>query len=542
MTKKSFFLEKIRTNVLFQSVEESVSEKVINSLKAVEYPAGKIIFEDNTKGNCLYLVLAGSVKISKQPKIGEEIILGILHDGDFFGEVDLIDRRQRSARATAVTGCTFARLGRREFDFLLRNSREFALNLLHMVTLRLRSNNLTYVQHQESNLIAVQQQLEKTLRLVEASKIINSSLDIDKLLDLIFRTAAKTVGADRGTLYLIDEISKEIWSKVQQGSDRIEIRLAIGSGIAGSVAATGETVNIQDAYKDSRFNPKIDQITGYRTKSTLCMPMKNRDRKIIGVFQLLNKAKGFFTKEDESFIEAYSIHASIAVANAQLAQQMVQSERLSAVGRMASGIIHDIKNPMGILRISAQVIKKKAENEEAIRLAGEMIQQVDRFMAMTQEILDFARGVSVMNLQKLDFNELIETLIVILERDLGRRNVKLIKNFDYSGNITVDPDKLLRVFYNIASNAVDAMPDTGKLMLNILRKDKWLVVEFIDKGCGMNDEVKAKIFEPFYTHGKKHGTGLGMSIVKKIMDDHKGKIEIESKVGKGSTIRLFLPL
>ncbi|MDI6766724.1 MAG: GAF domain-containing protein [Bacteroidota bacterium] len=542
MTGKTTIFDRVHKNALFHSVEKSLIRSIFTALKELKFSNGSIIFEDEDEGNYLFLVLSGGVKISKRMKNGAEIVLGILHEGDFFGELDLIDRRQRSARASAIGDCLLARLGKREFDKLLKISPAFMLNLLHMITLRLRTNNLTYVLHQESNLITLHQRLEKIHKLVEASKIVNSSLDLDQLLDLIFQTAARTVSADRGTLYLVDEATKEIWSKVQKGASKIEIRLPMGTGIAGTVASEGKTINIPDAYKDPRFNPKIDQLTGYRTKSTLCMPMKNKADKIIGVFQLLNKTKEPFTKEDEEFIEAFSVHAAIAIENAKLAQQMIQSERLSAVGKMASTIIHDIKNPMNILRLSAQVIKKRTDDKETAKLTEEMINQIDRFVAMTQEILDFARGVSLLNIQTVNFNETIETFMYIVEKDLSRHKVKVIKNFNYSGKLKVDPDKLLRVFLNITGNAADAMPLGGTISIKTYQAHDQLAIDFVDKGCGMTEEVRTKIFDPFFTSGKKHGTGLGMAIVKKIVDDHKGKVEVESKVGKGTTIRIFLPL
>ena len=542
MAHKISHLEKIRKNVLFQSVEHSILQTICSTLKEIKFTDGKVIFEDKTEGNCLFLVLSGSVKISKHLRTGEEVVLGILHEGDFFGELDLIDRRQRSARATANGDCTLAKLEKKDFDKLLKLSPAFAMNLLHMVTLRLRTNNLTYVLHQESNLVALHQQLVKTRQVVEASKIINSSLDLDRLLELVFQTAARTVGADRGTLYLLDETKNELWSKVQKGSSSIEIRLPVGAGIAGSVAATGETINIPDAYKDQRFNRKIDQATGYKTKATLCMPMKNRNGKIIGVFQLLNKTKSVFTKEDEEFIEAFSVHASIAIENARLAQQMIQNERLSAVGRMASTIIHDIKNPMCIIRLSAEVLKNKTGSEETKKLAEEMIQQIDRFISMTQEVLDFARGISTLNLERVNFSESMETMMEIIEKNLTKWNVKLVKDFKFSKSIVVDEEKLLRAFYNIAGNASEAMPNGGMLKVNIFKSNGQLVIEFVDNGTGMTEEIRAKMFEPFFTYGKKHGTGLGMAIVKKIIDDHKGRIEVESKIGKGTTVRLFLPI
>jgi signal transduction histidine kinase len=274
----------------------------------------------------------------------------------------------------------------------------------------------------------------------------------------------------------------------------------------------------------------------------LCMPMRNRDGKIIGVFQMLNKKGGPFTSEDEEFNNALSIHASIAIENERLAQEMINSERLSAVGRMASTIIHDIKNPMGTLRVYAQVMKKKSGNEEAGKLADEMIHQVDRFVNMAQEILDFSRGVSATNIQETEFGEVMEGVLLFIEKDLTKRNIKLERHLGFQGKVKVDTDKIVRVFYNIASNAADAMPNGGSLTVTTEESGGMVKVDFKDTGTGMPEEVKRRIFEPFVTYGKKHGTGLGMSIVKKVMDDHKGKIEIETELGKGTTMRLLFPL
>ena len=273
----------------------------------------------------------------------------------------------------------------------------------------------------------------------------------------------------------------------------------------------------------------------------LCMPMKNKDGKIIGVFQLLNRTDGAFTKDDEEFIDALSAHASVAVENARVAQEMVQNERLSAIGRMASTIIHDIKNPMSTLRVYAQVMKRKSGNEEAGKLADEMIHQVDRFVNMTQEILDFTRGVSSMNIQELEFGEVMSSVLDFIEKDLTKNNVQLVRQTEFSGKVNLDQDKMVRVFYNIASNSRDAMPQGGSLTVKTVRDNGFVRIEFTDTGSGMPDEVKKRIFEPFMTYGKKHGTGLGMAIVKKVIDDHKGKIEIDSEMGKGTTIRIVIP-
>jgi len=543
MTDESTLYNQVRFNVLFENVQQEQVKEILPSLTFKEFKGGEIIFEDESFGKSLFLLISGTVKVTKRSRVGDEAVLAILHAGDFFGELELIDEQPRSARATAVSDIQVAEMTAETFHQMLQKSTVFTANLLRMLSLRIRTSNQTFLLQGEQSVEIMRRKMNLMDKLVEASKIVNSSLEIDKLLELILQTATSTVEAERGTLYLVDDIKKELWSKIAQTSGEIvEIRLPIGKGIAGYVAATGETINISDAYSDPRFNPEVDKKYGYRTKTILCMPMKDKEGKIIGVFQLLNKKGNVFTKEDEDFINALSIHATIALENAKLAQQMVSSERLSAVGRMASTIIHDIKNPMGTLRVYAQVMKKKAADEEVTKLADEMIRQVDRFVNMTQEILDFSRGVSSLNIQETEFSDLMEMVLNFIEKDLTKRNVKLVRNDKFRGLVNVDADKVMRVFYNIAGNAADAMPNGGQLTVNTLEKDGFVVVEFVDTGTGMPPEVKAKIFEPFVTYGKKHGTGLGMAIVKKIVDDHKGKIEIDSEMGKGTTVRLLFPL
>ncbi|MDI6802871.1 MAG: GAF domain-containing sensor histidine kinase [Bacteroidota bacterium] len=384
--------------------------------------------------------------------------------------------------------------------------------------------------------------MDKFHQLLEAAKLVNSTLELDRLLPIILSNAVNATNADRGTVFLIDETKQELWSKVFQGDELAEIRLPINSGIAGRVTETGTTINISDAYKDKRFNPEIDKQTGYTTKSILCMPLKNKNGKILGVFQLLNKKIGNFTEEDEDYINAFSIHASLAIENTNMAQQMVQSERLSTVGRMANTIIHDIKNPMATMRLYTQLLKNKVGNEEAAKMTDEIVRQIDRFVKMTQEILDFSRGVSATNFEATNVEQFINEVITFFEKDFTKRKISITKKINFDGIVKLDPDKMMRVIYNLAGNAADAMKDGGNFTITVCKENSFLTMAFTDTGTGMTEEVKSKIFEPFFTYGKKHGTGLGMAIVKKIIEDHHGTIEIDSEAGKGTTLKIKLPI
>ncbi len=541
--KKISLLEWLQRNILFSNVDPKVLSRVAPRLSLQTIKAGEMIFDESSRGRELYLLCQGRVKIEKYTKFGVDSLLAVLHEGDFFGELSLLDGLPRSARADALDECMIISLNLPEVRWLLEQSPQFSSNLLANLAIRLRTMDQTYVVELDRNALALKEKLDRLNRLIEASKIVNSAIDIDRLLGLILDVAVRGTGADRGTLYLADETSNELWSKVAQGrNNMVEIRLPIGRGLAGYVAKTGETVNIADAYKDPRFNPEIDKRSGYRTRNVLCMPMRNKESKIVGVFQLLNKHEGSFGSDDEAFIDGLSVHAAIALENARMAREMVQSERLSAVGRMASTIIHDIKNPMATLRIYAQVIQKKSPTEESAQLAEEIIRQVDRFVNMTQEVLDFSRGISEIRSEEVVLGEVLDSMLTFVERDLAKRNVVMVRQFDYTDRCMMDIDKVVRIFYNIAANAADAMKDGGTLTVRSVKRGDYVLIEFSDTGCGIPDEIRNRIFEPFFTHGKKHGTGLGLAIVKKIMEDHNGTVELESEAGKGTTVRLCFPL
>ncbi len=174
--------------------------------------------------------------------------------------------------------------------------------------------------------------------LIDASKHLNTTFNLEELLSIILHLATKNLNAERGTIYLIDEKSNELWSKVLKGEGLVEIRLPLGTGIAGTVAQTGETVNLKDASKDKRFFSGFDKRSGFRTKTMLCMPMKNRLGTIVGVFQIINKKQGSFDKEDELFLKAFSEHAALAVENARLHQTSLESERVQKELQIAGEI------------------------------------------------------------------------------------------------------------------------------------------------------------------------------------------------------------
>ena len=321
MSSTSARFERLRRNVLTETLTGAEFASLRKDFTERHYRSGEVILEDQTDGEEVHLIVEGRVRITKRTRHGRETLLALLHPGDFFGELELIDGRPRAARVTAIDDCTTFTINRESFERLIRGNGEVSYRLLQALSVRLRTVDNQFMAEIDRYAEHTGRELLRLRRLIEATKVLNSTLDLDKLLGVILETALGLVEGDRGTVYVVDREKQQLWSRAVKGGRRIGIRLPMGSGIAGFVAATGDTLNIPDAYFDPRFNPEIDRKSGYRTQSILCMPMKNKEGVIVGVFQLLNKHGGSFTRDDETILEALSVHAAIALENARLYEQ-----------------------------------------------------------------------------------------------------------------------------------------------------------------------------------------------------------------------------
>ena len=169
--------------------------------------------------------------------------------------------------------------------------------------------------------------MEELSSIIEATKRLNSTLDLGELIRIILNLATRQTGAARGTVFLVDREHNEIWSLVGLGLDQHVIRLPLNRGIAGWVAREGSAVRIDNAYDDPRFEPDVDRKLGFKTQQLLCLPIRNEDDAIIGVLQLLNKGEPF-NEEDQAFLDALSSHVALALERAQLHREHIEKEKM----------------------------------------------------------------------------------------------------------------------------------------------------------------------------------------------------------------------
>jgi len=379
-------------------------------------------------------------------------------------------------------------------------------------------------------------------KIIIAAQIVSSNIRISDVMKDILDVAADLIQADKGTLYLIDKEKNELWSLIASGEERREIRLQIGTGFAGYVAKSGETLNIADVNNDPRFKANFDSSSGYKTKSMICFPMKNNKDEIIGVLQLINSANGEFSARDEEFLAALSIHAAIALQNADNVEKLLQTERVKSLSKMTNFLIQDIKKPVLVGKRYAEHLRTKNLPSDVTQIIDMLIEQLNQIADIVQTTSGYSEGNITLKIFSISLNSVIADYASRVEQYVEGRNCQITSEYDKDVTVKLDVKEFFQCYMHIIKNACDAMPEGGKILVSTKKVDRRVEIHFQDGGLGIEEGFKDKVFEPFMSFGKKEGTGLGLSITKKIVEAHNGTIRFESKVGEGTLFIISLPI
>jgi signal transduction histidine kinase len=232
------------------------------------------------------------------------------------------------------------------------------------------------------------------------------------------------------------------------------------------------------------------------------------------------------------------------VFNDQYIREVFESERLTLVGRFASSIVHDLKNPLNIIGISADMACMPTATPESRQVAKVRIRkQVDRISNMVNELLEFTRGAHTnFVLAQVDYKTFVEQLIEEIQQEVALKSVKIeYVNRAPSAQMRINPQRLSRVFHNLIGNAADALQGGGTVKMRFNWAGQEMVTELEDSGKGIAPQILDRLFQAFATYGKSNGTGLGLSICKKIVQDHKGRIYARNLPNGGALFGFTLP-
>jgi len=262
---------------------------------------------------------------------------------------------------------------------------------------------------------------------------------------------------------------------------------------------------------------------------------------------ILKSVSDMVRQSNENFVEGLRARArDLEQANQALREaqhELLVRDRLSTLGKFSSLILHDIRNPISILRsLGEMILLNTADQAKVERNAGKIICEADRLNQIASELLDYSRGEIRLNMTVVNLREFFARLLDAIEERFRSRGIETQVDVDFPDALIMDEQRMFRVFLNLADNARKAMLHGGRFSIKAFREDRTLKVEVSDTGVGMDAEVQKRIFEPFYSHASQGGTGLGMSIVKSVIEAHHGTLHVSSQPGAGTTFRIGLPI
>ena len=448
-------------------------------------------------------------------------------------------------------------------DYIRAGVRHIHSIPIDTVRLRAQIERCLWMTQPQYKLKTLQQDVaERTKSLdtfLDISRAITANLrnDLDTLLRRIAEETSKILNAERTSLFIYDKEHGCLWSRVAEGEGGRTITLGMDEpGIIVHVARIGQPLRVDDAYREPLFNREVDRITGYHTRTILCFPVRNYHGELIGVMETMNKKSGMFDYADERLLSIMSFLFASAIENAQLYEAVrhqirenesleaskIQADRLAIVGQMASSIIHDIRSPLAIIRGYAELaVTGAVSTEKRQRFANTITSEVRRLRDMAEELQEFSEGTHAVELNAISLHEVIEEVVDFLDSNFRDRGIHIIHHAQYTGQLMLDAPRIKRILHNLTGNAADAMPDGGTLMITAARVAEYVHLEIHDTGSGIPDEIRERIFDPFVTHGKTHGTGLGLAVVRRIVEEHHGDVSVSSST-TGTTFTIRLPL
>jgi signal transduction histidine kinase len=376
------------------------------------------------------------------------------------------------------------------------------------------------------------------------AEVLNQPLALPEMLDRAVVKVIEVMGVDAAGIRLLERQTGELVIASSRGlsPDYIQAvdRLRLGEGIVGRVAQSGTPLVIQDMAHDPRLAPMAPKGEGFHTLAVV--PLWARDE-IVGTLGAVTRRPRAFTAEDLDLLTAIGHQLGTAVANARLRGEALAAERMAAVGRVATSVAHDLRSPLGgIVRSAEFLARPEISPQTRQKLSQAIVSLARRLINSTQEILDYARGQRLpLHRGPCSLPEFLDQVLPVMEVDFADRGIEVVRDCRYAGAVVMDADRIAQVVYNIAANARDAMPHGGTFTVTTRRIGERIELAFADTGPGVPKELEERIFEPFFTRGKREGAGLGLAIARRIVEEHGGELRLQRECDPGAVFVVSLP-
>jgi signal transduction histidine kinase/putative methionine-R-sulfoxide reductase with GAF domain len=397
------------------------------------------------------------------------------------------------------------------------------------------------------------------------------TLDIQEILRLVLEGVTKNIGFDRARLYLINEKKNLLECKMAVGIDEerikgITLRLDPEDSAVGRSIFEKQPFIIPDASIDPRINPILKE--KFNLHSLVVIPLMVKEKALGAITADFVDPNKNITKEALESLMVFAQQAGLAIHNAFMYQelktfsqqmeekiqkttadlrkteaQLIRSEKLAALGQLAAGIAHEIRNPLTSINILIHSLTENFPSEDSHHEDLNVIEEeIDRINEILDRFLRFAKPAAPL-LERTEVASIFEETLQLIRPRMEKQRIHVQKEFQDLPMILMDREQIKQVALNLLLNAVQAMPSGGTLTLRgqNSKDGQWITISIQDSGVGIPDEDMNKLFDPFFSK-KEGGIGLGLSIAHRIIDQHHGKIEVESDPGKGTLFTIWLPI
>jgi signal transduction histidine kinase len=405
------------------------------------------------------------------------------------------------------------------------------------------------IQHQDREVL--EKYLFKLAAAYTISKEASSAFDLEKCLNILVDRVAELLEVEIVSVMLISRNKSELLIKIAKGLERQiirDVRVKLGEGIAGWVAATGEALLVKDLTKDSRFPRRNGK---YHTESLLSVPLKIQN-KVIGVINVNNKiSKDIFNENDLDILKTTADLAAIAVNDAHFQEEAKALDKLRS--EFIANVSHELRTPLATVKEAVALILDRAAGDvtdKQTKILSLARNSIDRLERLIDDLLNLSKTESeIKEMKRKLFNiiDLINNVVTVFNPLAAQRKVKINTNLpEQKIEIWGDEDKLCEVITNLIDNAIKYNKPQGRIEIGFEDMGRFVKIYISDSGIGISEQDLDKVFDRFrriesHLKGEVKGTGLGLSITKDIVEIHGGEIAVESKIGIGSKFIIILP-
>ena len=390
---------------------------------------------------------------------------------------------------------------------------------------------------------------ERLEALFSVSTEISSTLHLEEVLQRVVAHACRLMDARVASLLLIDKEAGTLRPAATFGASEAYLAQPdreISSSLTGEVIRTGRPLFILDVRKEIQY-PVSELARKESLCSLLAAPLRTKTD-VIGVLNVYTGEPRSFDDGDIRLLTLLANQSAIAIENASLHQdemeareRLRQSEKFAALGKLSAGLAHELRNPLNTVSMLIYAMSRELSQDQSMSADLQVVQgELRRMSLLIEQFLEFARP-RPPHFQRERIEEIMEETLLLIGPEARSRRVMICKAWGkHLPTVWVDGAQIKQVFLNLLLNALQAMPNGGRITVRIHESNGSILIAISDEGSGIPPEIRANLFQPFFTT-KHGGTGLGLSISQRIVEGHNGRLRLLSQLGAGTTAIVRLP-